>query len=543
MKGPHVRKKTLGPILLVVLFAAVLVQLPIAIAQKASDYAWFDPIIDVHGVLTDQYVEAPDGPAMQKAMIDGMIATLKDPFTIYVPPSEEREFNKELRGEYVGIGAEVDIADEFLTIITPMDDSPALEAGVLAGDVVLEIEGQSTHQVPVDKCIEMLLGEEGTPVNIRVRHADGEEQTLTIIRRQIVTHTVKGIRRDGAAWDYCIDGELGLSYVRVTQFNANTMAELQAALAAMQSSGLNGLILDLRDNPGGALNSALEMADLFLEEGTIVSIRGRSGDGRAWQAQRPGTLPAFPMVVLVNSNSASASEIVAGALRDNGRAKILGERTYGKGSVQDVRELPDRRGTLKFTSAYYYLPSGTSIHRRPNESAWGVDPDPGFAVSLNNEQYVTMIRTRREHEAIRNGGRSSPGPCNDRNWVQEHLEDPQLEAALIALRAHVGGAPWPKVGEENTSLAALDHELEQESQRRVRLLELLTTTEKKIGELQKLTTAAGGEPLLPPDVDLRDGTLTVRDKFGNVIGAYRIEGGNVELALTGIALRPVAKEE
>ena len=531
-------KPIIGRALLIVLFGALLVQLPIAIAARATDYEWFDPIVDVRALLLAHYVETPDESAMQQAMIHAMIDTLEDPYTAFVPPSEEAEFNKDLRGTYVGIGAEVDIVDDYLTIVSPMDGSPALEAGVLAGDVVLEIEGKSTYKLTIDECINTLMGEAGTPVRVKVRHLDGSEQELQITRRQIVTHTVRGIRRDGEAWDCCIDGELGLSYVRVTQFNGNTIDDLRELLMTLQEKGLNGLVLDLRDNPGGALTAALDMADLFLASGTIVSVKAREGESRSWQAQADGTLPDFPLVVLINGNAASASEIVAGALQDNDRARIIGSRTYGKGSVQEVRELPDKRGTLKFTSAYYFLPNGRNIHRRPSSDIWGVDPDPGYAVPMSIEQYREMVLARRDYDAIRSRGADS-GPCNDSTWVLQKLHDVQLDAALRALRTRVRSGEWAPVGEDEPTLIALQQEIDLETQRRMRLLELLNTSETRLAQLTHATAEAGADPLLPPDIDLSDGTLALRDKHGNVIGTYRIESGDVELALQALELEPV----
>ena len=185
-------KKTLGPVLMITLFGVLLVQLPLAIADRSSTYEWFDPIVDVRHLIVQRFVDEPDDDAMQMAMIRSMINTLDDPYTVFVPPAQERDFNKELRGTYVGIGAEVNQIDGFLTIITPMDDSPALEAGVLAGDIVLEIEGVSIFERPRAESINMLLGETGTPVVILVRHLDGTEERITIIRRQIVARTVRG---------------------------------------------------------------------------------------------------------------------------------------------------------------------------------------------------------------------------------------------------------------------------------------------------------------------------------------------------------------
>ncbi|MHC4989668.1 MAG: S41 family peptidase, partial [Planctomycetota bacterium] len=191
-------RSVVAPSLLVILFAVVLVQLPLGIAARADQYDFFDPIVDIRSLLLSRFVEQPDDQAMQQAMIEGMIRTLGDPHTAYVPPRNVAEFEKGLRGTYVGIGAEVSLTDEgHLGIVSPMDGSPALDAGVMAGDVVLEIEDKSTLDLSLNDCIDELLGEPGTPVTIRVRHLDGTEEDLQITRGQIVTRTVRGVRRQG----------------------------------------------------------------------------------------------------------------------------------------------------------------------------------------------------------------------------------------------------------------------------------------------------------------------------------------------------------
>lgn len=537
-------KKIVAPILVLSLAASLLIQLPLAIADRASDYNFFDTVIDVRHILTNWFVDPTklDDDKMRLAMIDGMIQTLEDPYTTFIPPSDIAEFNKELRGSYVGIGCEVNIINDYLTIITPMDGSPALEAGVLAGDVVLEIEGASTLKMPVEECIKRLMGEPGTDVTIKVRHLDGVEQHLTITRRHITTRTVKGIHREGEKWTYCIDDELGLAYIRITQFNdTTTVEELKQALNHVQEKALNGLLLDLRDNPGGGLPTAVQVSDLFLDEGLIVTIKPREGRGQSqsFSARRSGTLPEFPLLVLINGQSASASEIVAGALQENGRAKVMGTRSFGKGSVQEVRDLDYNRGTLKFTTAHYYLRSGRNLNRSNDSEVWGVDPDAGMVVPVSDEDYVAMFRARREFEVIRAIDNNIPH-CVNGQWVRENLKDEQLAKGVDALRARVQTGEWPVIGDDDPALVAFNQEISRISEARVRLLNQLDQLDTRLEELQGLAAQAGRVPLLPPDIDLEHGTLTIRDKHGNIIGAYEIEGGDVGLALDTIRLKPIS---
>jgi len=534
-------KRILAPVLLIMLFTALLVQLPLTIAGQSSVYGWFAPIQDVRHILVENFVKPPDENAMQRAMIHAMIDTLDDPHTQYIPPSETANFNKELRGMYAGIGAEVNIMDGYLTIVTPMADSPALRAGILSGDIVLAIDGVSTFDLPLTQCIELLTGEVGSEVILSVRHLDGSEQDVSIIRANIVTRTVRGHRRVGEGWGYCVDEELGIQYVRVTQFNAFTVDELRAVLAGLLDDGLHGLILDLRDNPGGELPTAVAVADLFLETGTIVSVRPRRGRELVSTAQTDGTLPQFPMIVLLNGRSASASEIVAGALQDNGRAKILGTRSFGKGSVQEVRTLPYEQGTLKFTTAYYYLPSGRNLNRLSDSESWGVDPDPGLVLPVTDEDYFQMMLARREYEIIREPEQPVE-PCIGADWIREHMRDEQFAAAVEAIRQRMQNGEWPVLGDDQGAAVAFDQELHRAAIQRNRLLAQLTRLDERIDQLRGMAADTSRRPLLRPEIDLIQGTLTVRDKNGAIIGTYRIEGGDVDLALNALLLSPMDDE-
>ena len=504
--------------------------------HAVTDYEWFDPIIVVRRFLLDGFHEVPDEEAIQRAMIDAMIKTLDDPYTVYVPPADEAEFNKALLGTYVGIGAEVNVEGDYLTIVSPLDDSPALDAGIMAGDIVLAIEGKTTFDRPVDECINQLLGEPGTPVNIRVRHLDGTEKDLSIVRRQIVTRTVKGVRRSGEQWDYWLDERKRIGYIRINQFVEGTFDELRAAIAVLLQGDLRGLVLDVRGNPGGGLGSAIETADLFLREGTIVSVRGRTRRSQTWRARKEGTLPDFPMIIMTNRHSASAAEILAGALQENGRAKVIGARTFGKGSVQEVHELPYDKGTLKMTSGHYYLPSGRNISRSDGNPVWGVDPDPGFVVPMSDEKFRNSILARRRYGVIRPGAAAETGDFADPDWIREHLDDTQLAAALTALQAKLETDTWPVVGEGDPTQLALGQRISDQLRVRRLLLERIASVEETLGDLNDLAESSGRPPLLPPDVDLTDAVVTVRDRNGAVVGQFRVVGGDLEFALQQVEL-------
>ncbi len=512
-------------------------------ADRATDYEWFDPIIVVRRFLLDGFHEKPDEDAIQRAMIDAMIAELDDPYTLYVPPADEAEFNKVLRGTYVGIGAEVNVDGDYLTIVSPLEDSPALDAGIMAGDIVLAIEGVTTFDRPVEDCIEQLLGEPSTPVVIRVRHLNGTEQDLTILRREIITKSVKGVRRTGEHWNYWLDEQRRIGYIRINQFVGGTVAELGEAIDQLTANDLQALVLDMRGNPGGELGAAIETADLFLSRGTIVSVRGRARRPQSWRARAEATLPDFPMVVLVNRHSASASEIVAGALQENGRAKILGTRTFGKGSVQEVHDLPYGQGTLKMTSGHYFLPSGRNISRQDDEAVWGVDPDPGFVVRMSDEAFRNAIIARHGYEVIRAGPAAETGDFASPQWIRQDLHDDQLAAALEALQAKLHTGTWPVVGEGDVTQLALQQRIVAETRIRSHLMQRLRSVEDTLSGLNDLAEKAGRPQLLPADADLTDAVVTVRDRNGEILGYYRVVGGDLELALRQLELDAIEDGE
>ncbi|HUS44933.1 MAG TPA: S41 family peptidase [Phycisphaerae bacterium] len=361
----------------------------------------YDRFIEIVRIVQKQYVRDVDPKKMFKDAINGMLGGL-DPFSTYVPEDEIDEFNKMTHGKFGGIGIQIGMRRGMLTVISPLEDTPAYRAGILAGDVILAIEGKSTDGITLNDAVKVLTGKPGTKVTITVRHLTGETEDITITRAMIEVRTVKGFRRgEDEQWVWMLEADKKIGYVRVSGFVDNTVEELRGALEAMLEDGLKALVLDLRFNPGGQLPVALKMSDLFLDEGVIVQTRGRITPHWEATATKEGTLPYFPMVVLVNQFSASASEIVAGALQDHSRAIILGERTFGKGSVQNVIPLEGERAALKLTTSKYYTPSGRNIQHdeeMTDEDEWGVMPD--IVVPVDAKEYVRVVRARQEAEII-----------------------------------------------------------------------------------------------------------------------------------------------
>ncbi|MCC6427168.1 MAG: S41 family peptidase [Phycisphaerales bacterium] len=503
-----------------------------------DSYEFLDPIVDVHSTLAQRYVHEIDDKALQAAAINGMLEALNDPYTMFVPPVEKNEFSKELLGEYVGIGAQIVMQDQWLTIVSPLEDSPAIRAGILPGDRIKEIDGKSTNGKTDVECVQMLTGEPGTPVKLLIERK-GTEFTLDIVRNQIKTRSVKGVHRDEAdatRWQYLIDPARKVAYIRLTQFTPKCSDEIDEALKSVgaDKGQLKGLVLDLRGDPGGVLSEAERIADFFLKSGVIVSTKGRAVPEKITRAEEPGTYPDFPIAVLINGSSASASEVLAGALVENNRAITVGTRTYGKGSVQTVETLKTGKGAqLKFTEQGYYLPSGKSITRKDDSATWGVDPTDGFFVSITDKELIDLVRVRREEEVIRSGQAADAAKkWSDPDWILSYLKDPQLAAALKAVQVKVDTGEWKPTGEPGKTQASVSiGELTRLELTRERVLRELTRLENRITALA--TTAEGTTPthtndLLPDDIKLEGGKLEIYDKDGKHISTLRLTDDYLE---------------
>jgi carboxyl-terminal processing protease len=312
-------------------------------------------------LIRDDYVERTDDHELMSNAIRGMVGEL-DPHSSFMDAEEFEDLRIATQGNYSGVGVEVTIDSDVLTVIAPIDGSPAARAGIRPGDTILAIDGRPFRNERLGEAIESIRGNPGTVVRLTVgREAVPDPLEFTIERALVSVHTVR--------YEML---EPGYGYLRISQFSETTGPDTAAALRALgRSAGgkLRGLVLDLRNNPGGVLDAAVEVSDAFLESGVIVTASGRSKESRFRMQAEAGDLAlGTPLAVLVNEGSASAAEIVAGALRDNGRAKLLGRKTFGKGSVQTVMPLEDGQA-LKLTTSLYFTPAGVSIHER------GLEPD------------------------------------------------------------------------------------------------------------------------------------------------------------------------
>ena len=327
--------------------------------QQEITYRYPETFANVLSILQENYVEEIEAKEAIEGAINGLLLSL-DPHSAYLKPENYREFRNETNGSFTGIGIKITLEDGVITVIAPIADTPADRAGIKAHDKIIKIDGEPTKgKTPFD-AVKIMRGPRGTEVTLSI-YRDGWESSrdFTMRRSEIPLLSVKSLLL-----------KPGFGYLRISNFQRNTTNELSTHIEELQeNSPLRGLILDLRNNPGGLLDQAVSVSDLFLEEGLIVYTRGRNKDqDLTFEAKTDNTLGRFPLVLLVNEGTASASEIVAGAVQDHRRGVIVGTNTFGKGSVQSIIPLNDGAG-LKMTTAHYYTPSGRSIQ------VTGITPD------------------------------------------------------------------------------------------------------------------------------------------------------------------------
>lgn len=330
-------------------------------ADAAADYQELQLFTDVLTIVKRSYVEDVTIKDLVYGAIDGMLASL-DPHSGFMSPDIYKEMKIDTRGEFGGLGIEISARDGVLTIVSPIEDTPASRAGLEAGDHILKIEEEYTKDMEIMEAVHLMRGKPGTSVTITIMRPGFEKPQPFTLKREVIK--VKSVKSKNL--------ENGFGYVRLAQFQERSGEDLNNALDKLRKDNdgsLRGLVLDLRNNPGGLLDQAVEVSDKFLTEGLIVYTQGREDDAQMeFSAMHSGTEADYPMVVLINGGSASASEIVAGALQDHGRAVIMGTQSFGKGSVQTIIPLSDESG-LRLTTAKYYTPNGTSIQAR------GIVPD------------------------------------------------------------------------------------------------------------------------------------------------------------------------
>ncbi len=333
-----------------------------AFAANSDTYRNLNLFGDVFEKIRTDYVEKPDEGKLVEAAINGMLTSL-DPHSSYMDAKAYRDMQVQTRGEFGGLGIEVSQEDGNIKVVTPIDDTPASKAGILSGDLITAIDGDAVSGMTLNQAVDKMRGAVGTPVTLKIVRGKDKDGTDYKLNRAVITiKSVKFEQKDD------------VGYIRITQFNEQTFDGLKQAMAKFSSDIPNdkfkGYILDLRNNPGGLLDQSIEVSNAFIDHGEIVSTRGRNADETQRYNARPGydLSHGKPLIVLINGGSASASEIVAGALQDHKRATILGTRSFGKGSVQTIIPL-GQNGALRLTTARYYTPSGRSIQAK------GIEPE------------------------------------------------------------------------------------------------------------------------------------------------------------------------
>jgi carboxyl-terminal processing protease len=401
----------------------------IADAEKRDHVTHLDLILALNSVLhaSEQSVNIPT-EVLCVEFTDGFLDEL-DKFSSMIWPYDVPNFEKQTMGHFFGVGVQITKEPgEPLKVTSPLVGTPAFRAGIKAGDLIVKVDGKATEKLSVDKLVNMIMGKENTTVVLTIKRG-GLVKDYPIFRAQINIRTVKGWEQQPKTgeWEYGID-TTGVGYIRISQFTEQTDEHLVEALRALKQAGIRSIVLDLRFNPGGLLRSAAKVANEFLMSGRIVSTRGRRTRPTELEAGPDGKFLDGDIVVLVNQYSASAAEIVSGALKDWHRAKIIGQRSYGKGSVQNVIPIRRNSALLKLTTAYYYLPMGRLLHKKPGAKDWGVDPD--VEVFLTNRQTRRWLDIRRKTDIVQE---IDAKELKD-DLTKQYESDVQLNTAVLMLK-------------------------------------------------------------------------------------------------------------
>lgn len=457
------------------LFVLLLMIVTAVVAWMARDRAGHGRrFAEVLGAIDRAYLEPVDQQSLFDAAMEGVFSRL-DEHSAFVAGDRRDELESLLDQEFGGIGVELTRAESHrgITVVSPVLGSPAWHAGIAAGDRILAIDGMSTLQMPLVEAFRRLRGKPGAPVLLSVASrrtasaedeaVDGPARDITLVREVVKTESVLGDRRrqDGS-WEWMIEGEPAAAIVRITSFGERTADELNRAVEAItsrladakqqDSSGV--LILDLRGNAGGLLSAAVDVCDVFLDDGVIVSTKGRAVGGRSGgdggpsgddaaaldvrRATRGAALGDIPMAVLVDGLTASAAEVVAACLQDHGRAIVVGNRSFGKGTVQSIMPLSDGSGLLKLTTSEYLRPSRMNIHRRSDDDGsdadWGVSPDRGCELTPTGRQIEALQAWRRIRDVVPPKGGMAAPTQPESQASQPRRVDPVLAKAVDAIR-------------------------------------------------------------------------------------------------------------
>lgn len=375
---------------------------------------------------------------------DASLSSL-DPHTTLIWPWQTKDFEKSMTNEFTGVGIEISKADGLLRAVSLLPGTPAYYSGLDAGDVIEAVDGESTKEMTIQCAVSKITGPAGTKVKLTVRHENQDEtEDIIVTRARIIVPTIRGWQRtEEGKWQYMVDAEQRIGYLRITNFSGSTASDFENTLREMEKDGLDALILDLRYNAGGYLQSAAEITDAFVEEGLIVESKPRFGYRSREMAHKRGTHPKYPLVILLNAGSASASEIVAGALADplHSRAILVGNRSYGKGTVQTITDYPSKGAQLKYTMAHYQLPSGDKVKSRYEmeklgRKDWGIAPD--VEVKLRSDEIKQMRDIQRENDVLFKAGHNNDHSDSKKHTLKETSQaDAQLATAILIAKTKI----------------------------------------------------------------------------------------------------------
>jgi carboxyl-terminal processing protease len=403
----------------------------VASASASDTYRELNLFGDVFERVRADYVEKPDDSKLVESAINGMLAGL-DPHSSYMDPKSFRDMQVQTRGEFGGLGIEVTMEDGLVKVVAPIDDTPAAKAGVMANDIITQLDDENVQGLTLNQAVDKMRGPVNTKIKLTIMRKGSDKPIEVTIMRDVIR--VKSVRSHPEGDD--------VGYIRITQFNEQTTDGLKDAINDLNSQlgadKIKGYVIDLRNNPGGLLDQAISVSDTFLDKGEIVSTRGRNPEETQRFNARPGDMTkGKPLIVLINGGSASASEIVAGALQDHKRATLVGTRSFGKGSVQTIIPLGAGNGALRLTTARYFTPSGRSIQAK------GITPDIEVLQDVPDD---LKNRTDTKGEASLRGHLKAEG--NEESGSQSYVppdekDDAALKSAMDLLRGATTNAAFP----------------------------------------------------------------------------------------------------
>lgn len=438
-------------------------------------------LTELESVLQHQSLKALTKKEIFEGAMQGILQKLNDPHSEYLSADRLAQLRRSIQGNITGIGVRLGMNKGQLTVLTPLPGSPALKAGVNAKDAIMAIDGKPTKGQALAEVVQRIIGKQGTKVKLTLKRGT-QNLDVSITRDRVKVPSVAGFHRMGEKWNYLLDKSQKVGYIHISQFASDTAKDLQQAIGVLKKQGMKGLILDLRFCPGGQLDAAVKTCDLFLSKGQIVTVKGNKVEKR-WKASK-GSVGDFPMIILVNEATASAAEIVAGALRDNDRAMLMGERSFGKGSVQALISLSKTGGAVKLTTARHFLPSGRNIDRTAKSKSWGVDPHDGYYLPLSQEAEKALI-AKRELRKVITTGKGKAMKVTPKS-LEENESDPQLAAALKSMLAKLNKGKFTIVGKGKAALEAEAERQQALKKRRDTLLKQLAEINKQIGSLRSL---------------------------------------------------------